>query len=501
MTDDTTRDAALAMDAGTFRTLGHRLVDQLADALASVPPGPVTRGESPSAVRAALGLTGPLPESGMEPGPLLEQTTRLLFEHSLFNGHPRFFGYITSSPAPIGILGDLLASAVNPNVGSFILAPAATEIEAQTVRWIAELIGYPSHCGGLLVSGGNMANFVCFFAARVAKADWNVREHGVGRDAGRRLRAYASAETHTWIQKAADLSGLGVASIRWIPTDAHLRMDVAALRAQLEADRTAGDIPCIVVGTAGSVSTGAVDPLHEIAAVCREYGAWFHVDGAYGGFAAAVPEAPDDLRGLTVADSVAVDPHKWLYAPLEAGCALVRDPEALRAAFSYHPPYYHFDERATNYVDYGPQNSRGFRALKVWLALRHVGASGYRRMISDDIRLSRALAAAVDRHPDLELMTQDLSIATFRYVPRGVRADVGDEQTERYLDALNRELLDQLQRGGEAFVSNAVIRGRYALRACIVNFHTDLVDVEALPDIVVRVAQRVDADLRPAAAR
>jgi glutamate/tyrosine decarboxylase-like PLP-dependent enzyme len=198
---------------------------------------------------------------------------------------------------------------------------------------------------------------------------------------------------------------------------------------------------------------------------------------------------------------VAVDPHKWLYAPLEAGCALVRDPEALRAAFSYHPPYYHFDERATNYVDYGPQNSRGFRALKVWLALRHVGASGYRRMISDDIRLSRALAAAVDRHPDLELMTQDLSIATFRYVPRGVRADVGDEQTERYLDALNRELLDQLQRGGEAFVSNAVIRGRYALRACIVNFHTDLVDVEALPDIVVRVAQRVDADLRPAAAR
>ena len=176
-------------------------------------------------------------------------------------------------------------------------------------------------------------------------------------------------------------------------------------------------------------------------------------------------------------------------------------PEALRAAFSYHPPYYHFDERATNYVDYGPQNSRGFRALKVWLALRQVGAAGYRRMISDDIRLSRALAAAVGRHPDLELMTQDLSITTFRYVPRDVRADVGDEQTERYLDALNRELLDRLQRGGEVFVSNAVIRGRYALRACIVNFHTDLVDAEALPDIVVRVAQRVDADLRPTAAR
>jgi glutamate/tyrosine decarboxylase-like PLP-dependent enzyme len=235
--------------------------------------------------------------------------------------------------------------------------------------------------------------------------------------------------------------------------------------------------------------------------VCRQYGAWFHVDGAYGGFAAAVPEAPDQLRALTMADSIAVDPHKWLYAPLEAGCALVRDAEALRAAFSYHPPYYHFDERATNYVDYGPQNSRGFRALKVWLALRQVGAAGYRQMISDDIRLSRAMAAAVDRHPDLELMTQELSITTFRYVPRDIRADVGDDETERYLDSLNRELLDRLQRGGEVFVSNAVIRGRYALRACIVNFHTDIADVEALPDIVARVAQPIDAELRRAAAR
>jgi aromatic-L-amino-acid decarboxylase len=499
MTNDTTRDAALAMDAATFRQVGHRLVDQLADSLASVPRGPVTRGEAPSVVRAALGLTGPLPESGMEPGPLLEQTTRLLFEHSLFNAHPRFFGYITSSPAPIGILGDFLASAVNPNIGSFILSPAATEIESQTVRWIAELIGYPVDCGGLLVSGGNMANFVCFLAARLAKADWSVRERGVA--AGRTLRAYASVETHTWIQKAADLSGLGVESIRWIPVDSRLRMDVVALRRQLEADRAVGDVPCVVIGTGGSVSTGAIDPLRDIAAVCREYGAWFHVDGAYGGFAAAVPDAPDELRGLSEADSVAVDPHKWLYAPLEAGCALVRDAEALRAAFSYHPPYYHFDERATNYVDYGPQNSRGFRALKVWLALRQVGAAGYRRMIADDIRLSRAMAAAVGRHPELELMTQELSITTFRYVPRDLRADARDEQVERYIDSLNREVLDRLQRGGEVFVSNAVIRGRYALRACIVNFHTDLVDVEAVPEIVVRVAEQVDVGLRPTAAR
>jgi hypothetical protein len=186
------RDAALEMDTTTFRALGHRLVDQLADSLASIPHGPVTPGEAPSAVRAALASGGSLPEEGTEPGPLLEQTARLLFDHSLFNAHPRFFGYITSSPSPIGILGDFLASAVNANVGSFILSPAATEIEAQTVRWIAELIGYPADCGGLLVSGGNMANFVCFLAARQAKAGWNVREQGLGRDAGRRLRVYGS---------------------------------------------------------------------------------------------------------------------------------------------------------------------------------------------------------------------------------------------------------------------------------------------------------------------
>ena len=498
---DTIRAAPLAMDAETFRTLGHRLVDQLAAALEAVPRGPVTRDESPSTVREALGLSGPLPESGTDPGVLLEQTARLLFEHSLFNAHPRFFGYITASPAPIGMLGDLLAAAVNPNVGAWTLSPAATEIEAQTVRWIATFLGYAEDCGGLLVSGGNMANVVCFLAARAARAGWDIRERGVADERSRRLRVYGSAETHTWIQKAADISGLGTASIRWIATDRDQRMDVSALRRQIERDRAVGDVPCMVVGTAGSVSTGAIDPLPEIAALCQEHDVWFHVDGAYGGFAAAVPDAPGELRALALADSVAVDPHKWLYAPLEAGCALVRDPARLRAAFAYHPPYYHFNEQATNYVDYGPQNSRGFRALKVWLALRQVGASGYRQMIADDMRLSRAMADAVQRCDELELMTQALSITTFRYVPRDLRSQVGEAAVEQHLDALNRALLDRLQREGEVFVSNAVIGNRYALRACIVNFHTTRADVDATIDIAARVGRAVDAELRSHAVR
>jgi glutamate/tyrosine decarboxylase-like PLP-dependent enzyme len=493
------RQVPLAMDAEAFKSLGHALVDQLADLIASVPSRPVTPGESPAQVRRALGLDGPLPEHGIAPGPMLEETTRHLFAHSLFNGHPRFMGYITSSPAPIGMLADLIASALNPNCGAWTLSPAATEIESQTVRWIAQLIGYPVEAGGLLVSGGNMANMVGFWAARAAMADWDLRAAGVA--GGRRMRAYASAETHTWIQKAADLAGLGTDSVRLIATGDDLRMDLAALARAIAADRAAGENPFVVVGTAGSVSTGAVDDLPGIAEICRREKLWFHVDGAYGAFAADVEGAPPDLRGLREADSVAVDPHKWLYAPLEAGCALVRDPEALRKAFSYHPPYYHFEERAVNYVDFGPQNSRGFRALKVWLAMRQAGAAGCRRMIADDIALARALAEVVHANPELELMTQALSITTYRCVPRDLRGRIGEPAVDEYLDALNRQVLDRMQSGGEAFVSNAVLRGRYVLRACVVNFNTRAADMVAVAEISARMGREFDAALRPAGLR
>jgi glutamate/tyrosine decarboxylase-like PLP-dependent enzyme len=479
------------MSADAFRQAGHALVDRIADRLAAIPRGPVTRDDSPAGVRGALGLGGPLPEDGSDAGAVLAAADAL-FDHSLFNAHPRFFGYITAPPAPIGVLGDLLAAALNPNMGPWVLSPAATEIEAETVRWIAQFIGFPAG-DGLLVSGGNMANIVCLIAARAAAMP-DARTAGVG--AGQPLVAYASAETHTWIQKAADICGLGTNAIRWIATDADLRMDVAALRRAIETDAAEGRRPFLVVGTAGSVGTGVIDPLGEIAAVCREKGVWFHVDGAYGGFAAALPESPADLRALAQADSVAVDPHKWLYVPLEAGCALVRDPAALRAAFAYKPPYYHFDEAVTNYVERGPQNSRGFRALKVWLALKHAGAGGYRRMIADDIALSRSMAEAVGRHPELQLLTQSLSITTFRYVPLDLESRSGDPDVERRLDTLNTALLDSLQRGGELFVSNAVVRGHYALRACIVNFHTSAADVEAVPGIVVRAGRALDAGLR-----
>jgi aromatic-L-amino-acid decarboxylase len=489
------RKAPLAMPPGEFREIGHRLVDEIADRLARLPEGLVTPDESPAEVRKALGAEQPLPAAGTDAGRLVSETTGLLFDHSSFNGHPRFLGYITSSPAPIGMFGDFLAAALNQNVGAWRLAPLATEIEGQVVRWIAELIGFPAGGGGLLVSGGNMANFACFLAARAAKAPWDARKEGLARE-GRPLLVYASVETHTWIQKAADLFGLGTDAIRWIAADREQAMDSSALRRQVEEDLRSGHRPFLVVGTAGSVSTGAVDPLPELASICREHGLWFHVDGAYGALAAQVPGSAAGLRGLSEADSVAVDPHKWLYAPLEAGCVLVRDAEKLRNAFSYHPAYYHFDDQVVNYFDYGPQNSRGFRALKVWLALRQVGRAGYLKMIGDDILLAKHLHRILADHPEFEATTQGLSITTFRYVPPDLGPQVGSERVESYLGRLNQALLTKVERSGEAFLSNAVIDGRFVLRACIVNFHTSLGDIESLPPLLSRLGRQADADLR-----
>jgi glutamate/tyrosine decarboxylase-like PLP-dependent enzyme len=479
------RRSPLELDPETYRQLGHALVDELTallEELQSPAQRPVVPEQTPADVYAALG-DAPLPEEGAPAAEVLREAMSLVLDRSLLDGHPRFWGYVIGAPAPIGILGDLLAAGVNPNVGGWPIAPVATAIEQQTLRWLAELLDYPFG-DGILVSGGNMANFVGFLAGRRAQASWDIRTDGLEE---RRLRVYCSRETHTWIHKAADMYGLGTRAIRWVETDDEQRMRSDALHTAIAEDRNVGDVPFLVVGTAGSVSTGAVDPLPELRRICDEERLWFHVDGAYGGFAACLPDAPADLKALRDADSVAVDPHKWLYAPLEAGAVLVRDPDALVDAFAYRPPYYHLDDETVHYFERGPQNSRGFRALKVWLALRQAGRLGYVESIGEDCRLARMLYDLCDADPELEARASNLSITTFRLRPEGME---GGE-----LDRLNEELLERLQSGGEAFVSNAVIDGAYFLRVCIVNFRTTEEDIRALPEIV----KRVGADLIPVA--
>ena len=479
-----------------FKKIGYQLIDLVANFMDTIDERPVTTGETPGQIQAILG-NGSLPEIGTPASELFSKTTELLLNHSLLNGHPKFLGYITSSPAPIGALADLLAATVNPNVGANILSPMATAIEKQTIKWLAELIGVSPGYGGIMVSGGNMANFTAFLAARTAKSPKNLKEDGLAKTAGE-LVLYCSKTTHTWIEKAVVLFGHGSKSIRWIPTDAGNRMNNEILSETIQSDLKNGKKPFMVIGTAGDVSTGVVDNLASIAAICKKFDVWFHIDGAYGIPAAAIAECKEMFKGMHDADSIALDPHKWLYCPLEVGCTLVKNPQHLIDTYSSHPVYYNFsttdDEPSLNYYEYGFQNSRGFRALKVWMALQQIGRSGYIKMIKEDIALSEMFFEEAVKHPELEAITQNLSITTLRYVPSNYPQDPKDKET--YLNTLNERLLNKLQKGGDVFLSNALVGEKYCLRGCIVNFRTSEADIREIIEIIVREGRNMHKKLQ-----
>jgi len=288
-----------------------------------------------------------------------------------------------------------------------------------------------------------------------------------------------------------DLFGMGIDAIRLVPVDANQKMNVSLLDKQITEDKKQGLVPWLVIGTAGSVGTGAVDALHEIAAICKKHDCWFHVDGAYGGFASSLPELKDLFQGIELADSIAIDPHKWLYSPLEAGCILVKDGRTLTDAFSFHPAYYNFDGgEETNYYERGLQNSRGFRALKVWMGFRQAGAEGHIQMIRDDILLAKKLFERLNETKEIETCTQHLSITTFRYKPPDI-----DSNDQEYLNKLNQALLNRLQAGGEVFPSNAVVNENFLLRVCIVNFRTRLSDIESFPAIVLKEGRLIHEEM------
>jgi aromatic-L-amino-acid decarboxylase len=488
------RETPIEIGKEEFRRIGYQLIDAVSNFIDTIDEKPVTTGESSKQLQHIIG-TSSLPEYGTPAEEILARTSDLVFNHSLLNGHPKFLGYITSSPAPIGALADLLAATVNPNVGAQILSPIATEIEKQTVKWLAEFIGVSPTYGGLLVSGGNMANFTAFLAARTAKAPNNIKEDGIS-NGSQKLVIYCSKTTHTWIEKAAVLFGHGSKSIRWIQTDAANKMDNGVLESTIKNDLQDGYRPFLVVGTAGDVSTGVVDDLAGIAAICKTYDLWFHIDGAYGIPAAVIPELKPLFEGIQEADSIALDPHKWLYNPLEAGCTLVKNPIHLTDTYSSHPAYYNFssneESQAHNYYEYGLQNSRGFRALKVWITLQQVGRTGYAKMIGDDIKLSELFFELANNHSELEAISQNLSITTLRYMP----ANFTKNNNEAYLNALNEALLNELQQGGEVFLSNAIVMEKYCLRGCSVNFRTSAKDIEEIIQIIVREGRKMHKKLQ-----
>jgi glutamate/tyrosine decarboxylase-like PLP-dependent enzyme len=480
----------LAIDPDAFRRLAHQAADLVADHLAGIREGPVFAPMTP-AERTAL-IERPLSDRGVPPDALLALVAREVFRHPMGNGHPRFFGWVNSPPAPVGIVADFLAAALDPSCAGG--DHAAIYVERAAVRWLMELVGFPVDGSmGLLVSGGSMASLTCLAAARhrAAAADgWDVRAQGL-RAAPAPLTLYLSEEGHSCIRKAAEVLGLGQDGVRTVPVDAELRMDVEALRQAVTRDRAAGRRPFCVAASAGTVNTGAIDPLDRLAELCRAEGLWLHVDGAYGAVGAADPALAPRYAGIERADSVALDPHKWLSVPVECGCALVKDGQLLRDTWSLVPPYLRTEEGKGFgglpwYSEYGFQQTRGFRALKLWMTLQHLGRQGVAALVARHVALARRLAAAVDGAADLvRVAPVELSVVCFRYEPpRWTGGAAG-------LDALNKALVERIQAGGRVFLTGTTLRERFALRACVLHYGTTEADVDCLVDAVREAGARL----------
>jgi aromatic-L-amino-acid decarboxylase len=493
-----TRQSSLDISAEALAELSSQATALVTDYFARVSELPVFPETSGGAVTRRLGAE--LPLEG-EPIRKLLNDCRAIFDASRHNGHPRFFGYVASPATAPGAFADLISSALNANVTSWRSGPAATEVERLVVRWLGSLIGFSDNAQGLLTSGGSLANLTAILIAQRAKS---------GRDSARKglwqtqtpMTIYASDQIHMSIPKAADVLGLGRDQVRIVAADDHFRMNVKALRERIEHDAKNNLKPFCIVASAGTVNTGAVDPLVEIAAVAKEFGLWFHIDGAYGALAALDQRKRRLFAGIELADSISLDCHKWLYTPLDAGCLLFRDEAMARAAFSANEADYikvheQTAEESFAFWDHGIELSRRFRALKIWLTLRYYGARKISEAISEDNSLAEYLAQRVSAAEDFELLAPVvLSICCFRYVPPALRAKVASafeadlEPLDPQLDELNTRIMHAVQRGGEAYISNATVNGKFALRACIINFRTTRADVDALLDIVRAAANR-----------
>ena len=463
-------------DWDALRALGHTMLDDMFDRLQGVADAPVWR-RMPDALRAEL--RAGLPREGEPPEQVYAAFRRLVEPYGVGNTHPRFMGWVHGGGTAIGMLAELLAGGLNANLGG--RDHAAIEVERQVVRWAAEMVGMPPESGGLLVTGSSMANMIAVLVARRQAAGADVRTAGVG---GLGLVGYAAGSAHGCIPRAFDMAGLGSDALRRIACDADHRIGLAALRDAVRQDRAAGLRPFLVVGTAGTVDTGAVDDLAALAAFCREQGLWFHVDGAFAALAALSPRLRGQLDGIAQADSLAFDFHKWAQVPYDAGCVLVRDASHQADTFAQSLAYLAGSERGVSGnrpwpADLGPDLSRGFRALKVWMTLKCYGADRIGEMVEACCDVASHLAARVVREPALELLAPvNLNIVCFRLRREGVD-----------LDALNAELVLDLHEAAIAVPSTTTIGGRRAIRAAIVNHRTTDADVDAMIDGLLRLSR------------
>lgn len=459
-----------------LRTWAHAAADALADILVDGTQGPAVR--RPPAELIEAWQSRRWADAGTGFGDLLSEVASTITPYPFGNAHPRFSAWVNSPPHPVGALAAGLAAALNPSVAGG--NQAAVHLEHEVVRWFCEELGWPASAGGQFVSGASAASLTALTAARhhaLSKAGYDDRALGLA-GSGHRLTVYAGAESHSCHTKAVEALGIGSANIVHVPGDAAFRIQPDALDRLLSADREEGALPAAVIASAGTVNTGAVDPIGEIADVCRRHDVWLHVDGAYGGPAVLfLAEWQRELAGLSRADSIAIDPHKWLYVPVDAGLVLFRDRQDARDTFSLVPDYLRTGGDPAEPVwfsEYGLEQTRAFRALKVWMVLKYVGRKGFQRLVARDVAVAYALRDAVADADDFELLGSGLSIVCFRYRPPGLASDD--------LDEFNTVLLHRLRERGNVYLAGTRVDGSYGLRACIVNPRTTTSDIAALID-------------------
>ncbi len=429
-----------------------------------------------------------LPSTGINLDAVIERLKSVV-DYSGYNGHPRWFGYITSAPDPIGVIASFFTAAINQNNNLWRISPAATSIELQCIQWFAEMFGLSGEWEGTFSSGGQFANIIAHATARTAKCPWDVRKYGVAGPAGSgKLKVYVGDQVHYCHQQAVELLGLGTEALRTVPTDDEYRMRVDLLAQMIAEDKKRGDIPIAVVATAGTVAVGAIDPIAQLRELTTNEGVWLHVDGAYGLPALMLENPPQDLIAARTADSLAFDPHKWLYSPIDAGVTLVRHQGALGNTFGMKISY--LDQQATataDLVNFTPENSRPARAIKVWLALLARGVEGFKTAIDRDIALTQRMAEIIAATEDLVLaVPTSLSIVCWRVEP------VSLQNNPTALNELQLQVVAELERRGIALISKAQLNdGRITLRACIVNFRTQEADVIATVEATAKIGREL----------
>ncbi len=484
-TTDATLDPA---DWDAFRALAHRMVDDSLEHLRTLPDRPAWT-PMPADVRQRLAHE-PLPRLGEGVDKTYDQFLADVLPYTNGNRSGKFFGWVQGNGTPLGMMADMLAAGMNAHLAGLDQAPKL--VEERVIAWLAELMGFPEGTSGLMVSGGSMANYLGLAVARHARAGYDVRKLGLL--GGPRLTVYASTEVHSWAQKGVELLGLGDDSLRKVPVDDAMRVDVAAMRAQIAADRAAGMRPICVVGSAGTVNSGAFDDLEALADLAAAEQLWFHVDGAFGALARLSPALAPLVAGMERADSLAFDLHKWIFLPYEIACVLVRDAQVHRDTFALTPDYLRDEGRGVIagglvFADRGPELTRGFKALKAWMSFKAEGIDTFTAIIEQNVEQARAFAARIAALPHIEISAPvSLNIVCWRVVPPGF--------TDAQCDALNKELLLRIQESGLAVPSGSQVRGRYIIRVCVSSHRSRWADLEALAAGMAPLAAAIEREMR-----